>query len=38
VSYGGATGLGELRERFWSEPERYLVRLSEAARSESFQR
>jgi IMP dehydrogenase len=38
VSYGGATGLGELRERFWAQPERYLVRLSEAARSESFQR
>jgi IMP dehydrogenase len=38
VSYGGANGLPELRQRFWAEPERYLVRLSEAARSESFQR
>src|SRR5262249_43729258 len=38
VSYGGATGLAELRERFWAEPERFLVRLSDAARSESFQR
>jgi IMP dehydrogenase len=38
VSYGGASSLHELRERFWREPERYLVRLSEAARDESFRR
>jgi IMP dehydrogenase len=38
VSYGGATGLRELQQTFWSNPERYLVRLSEAARVESFQR
>jgi IMP dehydrogenase len=38
VSYGGASSLQELRERFWAEPERYLVRLSDAARAESYQR
>ncbi len=38
VSYGGARGLGELRERFWADPERFLVKLSAASRTESFQR
>jgi IMP dehydrogenase len=38
VSYGGARSLSELRQRFWSNPEDYLVRLSEASRNESFQR
>ncbi|MQA28455.1 MAG: CBS domain-containing protein [Luteitalea sp.] len=38
VSYGGAESLGDLRERFWSEPGRYLIRLSEASRRESFER
>ena len=38
ISYGGATSLQELRRTFWSNPERYLVRLSEASRVESFQR
>jgi IMP dehydrogenase len=38
VSYGGARSLNELRQSFWSCPERYLVRLSEASRTESFQR
>jgi IMP dehydrogenase len=38
ISYGGAQTLSELRQQFWSNPERYLVRLSEASRSESFQR
>jgi IMP dehydrogenase len=38
VSYGGARSLQELRERFWANPHEYLVRLSEAARLESFQR
>jgi IMP dehydrogenase len=38
VSYGGATSLGELQRRFWTNPERYLVRLTEASRTESFQR
>jgi IMP dehydrogenase len=38
VSYGGATSLGELRRLFWRDPGRYLVRLSPAARRESYER
>jgi IMP dehydrogenase len=38
ISYGGAQSLRELKERFWANPERYLVRLSTPARIESFQR
>jgi len=38
VSYGGARSLSELREKFWANPQLYLVRLSDAARMESFQR
>ena len=38
ISYGGAVSLKEMRELFWANPERYLVRLSEASRTESFQR
>ncbi len=38
ISYGGASSLRELRERFMADPERYLVRLSTAARHESFLR
>ena len=38
VSYGGAASLSELRQRFRAEPERYLIRLSAAARVESYER
>ena len=38
ISYGGASSLGELQQRFRAEPERYLVRLSTASRHESFSR
>jgi IMP dehydrogenase len=38
VSYGGAERLGEMRERLAADPDRYLVRLSDAARRESFER
>lgn len=38
ISYGGATSLAELRQRFRANPEGYLVRLSVAARAESFVR
>jgi IMP dehydrogenase len=38
ISYGGAQSLNELRQSFSSCPERYLVRLSDASRTESFQR
>lgn len=38
VSYGGARSLHELREKFWAHPGQYLVRLTAASRTESFQR
>jgi IMP dehydrogenase len=38
VSYGGAETLRDLRETFWQDPGRYLVRLTHASRIESFQR
>ena len=38
VSYGGAQSLQELRRNFWANPEKFLVRLTEASRIESFQR
>jgi IMP dehydrogenase len=38
ISYGGAESLADLRTKFWSNPEEYLVRLSRAARAESFER
>jgi IMP dehydrogenase len=38
VSYGGARSLGELREKFRAAPDRYLIKLSEASRHESFHR
>lgn len=38
VSYGGASSLAELRRRFQDAPERYLIRQSDAARRESYQR
>ena len=38
ISYGGASSLRELQEQVPGDPERYLVRLSAAARTESFQR
>jgi IMP dehydrogenase len=38
ISYGGASTLRELRDRFRSDPQRYLVKLTRAARDESFRR
>ena len=38
ISYGGAVSLAELKERFRAHPERYLIRLSPAARRESYDR
>ena len=38
ISYGGANSLDELRRLFRERPERYLIRLSGAARRESFDR
>jgi IMP dehydrogenase len=38
ISYGGAGSLSELQQQFRANPERYLICLSAAARTESFQR
>jgi IMP dehydrogenase len=38
ISYGGAESLRDLKQRFWADPRRYLVRLTAAGRRESFQR
>jgi IMP dehydrogenase len=38
ISYGGAKTLGELQQQFREAPERYLIRLTESARRESFDR
>jgi len=38
ISYGGAASLQELRERFHADPARYLIRLTDASRRESFER
>jgi IMP dehydrogenase len=38
ISYGGARTLAELRDLFWAHPERYLIRLSNASKRESFER
>ena len=35
ISYGGADSLADLRARFASDPMRYVIRLSAAARRES---
>jgi IMP dehydrogenase len=38
ISYGGACSLRDLKEKFWATPDRYLQRLSPAARRESYER
>jgi len=38
ISYGGADSLAELRQMFQQDPDRYVIRLSESARRESFDR
>jgi IMP dehydrogenase len=38
ISYGGARSLTELRATFRENPERFVVKLTEASRAESFQR
>ena len=38
ISYGGARSLGELQDSFRRDPSRYVIRLSESARRESFDR
>jgi IMP dehydrogenase len=38
ISYGGAASLRELREKFWTDPSGYLIKLSASARRESYER
>jgi IMP dehydrogenase len=38
ISYGGAGSLSELQDMFRREPHRYVIRLSESSRRESFDR
>jgi IMP dehydrogenase len=38
ISYGGAGSLYELREKFWTEPDKYLIKLSASSRKESYDR
>ena len=38
ISYGGASTLAELRQRFWAEPQRYLIKVSASGRRESYER
>ena len=38
ISYGGAASLRDLRERFWQDPERFLIKLSASSRRESYER
>jgi IMP dehydrogenase len=38
ISYGGAKSLRELQEQFRADPDRYVIRLTESGRRESFDR
>jgi IMP dehydrogenase len=38
ISYSGASSLSEMQERFRKNPERYVIKLSESGRRESFDR
>ncbi len=38
ISYGGADSLREMREQFWAEPQRFLIKLSASSRRESYER
>ena len=38
ISYGGAGSLSELQKKFRESPERYVIRLTESSRRESFDR
>jgi IMP dehydrogenase len=38
ISYGGAHSLGELQDMFRADPTRYVIRLTESSRRESFDR
>jgi IMP dehydrogenase len=38
ISYSGASSLAEIKDLFWSDPARYLVKLSTSSRRESYER
>ena len=38
ISYGGASSLAELQQQFRKDPDRFVIRLSESSRRESFDR
>jgi IMP dehydrogenase len=38
ISYSGATSLSEIKELFWKDPSRFLIKLSQAGRRESYER
>jgi IMP dehydrogenase len=38
ISYGGASSLAELKQRFWDDPFQYLTKLSASAKRESYER
>jgi IMP dehydrogenase len=38
ISYSGAASLGEAREMFWKDPQRFLIKQSASARRESYER
>ena len=38
ISYGGASSLAELRHCFWTDPQRYVIKVSASGRRESYER
>ena len=38
ISYGGAASLADLRQMFWSDPQKFLIKQSASARRESYER
>jgi len=38
ISYGGASSLAELRQMFWKDPPKYLIRQTPSSRRESYER
>jgi IMP dehydrogenase len=38
ISYSGANSLAEIKELFWKDPSRFLIKLSAAGRRESYER
>ena len=38
ISYGGASTLAELRRSFWTDPGRFMIKLSNPSRRESYER